>query len=256
MSQNVEVSFDGYVAVIKMNRAPSNAFNLEFVDELNEIVTQLTENTQVRVIVISSRVNRFFATGADIKLIFEMDVKKVLAGLTKLFNTIQYMPKPVIAMIKGHALGGGCELAWACDFRFMEKDSATIGLPEVNLGIISAAGGTQRMTRLLGRGKATELLFEGRQIGAQEALEIGLIHKCFESEDLEAKTLEYAYQLSKQAPIAIQLIKNCLNVGMNDTIEKGLEAEREALFSALETEDAKEGVSAYMERRNPVFKGK
>lgn len=256
MNQNVEVSLDGYVAIIKMNRSPSNAFNQEFVDELNEVVAQLAANAEVRAIVIASRVDRFFATGADIKLIFEMDVKKVLAGLTKLFNAIQYMPKPVIAMIKGHALGGGCELALACDFRFMAKGSATIGLPEVNLGIISAAGGTQRMSRLLGRGKATELLFEGRQIGAQEALDIGLIHRAYGNEDLVAKTLEYAHSLSNQAPIAIQLIKKCLNEGMDAKIEKGLEAEREALFAALQTEDAKEGVRSYLEKRSPIFTGK
>jgi len=256
MCSNVEVSYDGHVAVVKMNRSPSNAFNQEFVDEFNEVVAQLADNGEARVVVITSSVSRFFATGADIKLIFGMDVKKVLSGLTKMFNAIQHMPKPVIAMIKGHALGGGCELSLACDFRFMEKGPATIGLPEVNLGIISAAGGTQRMSRLLGRGKATELLFEGRQIGAQEALEIGLIHKCFESEDLEAKTLEYAHQLSKQAPIAIRLIKKCLNDGMDDKIEKGLEVEREALFAALQTEDAKEGVRSYLEKRHPIFKGR
>jgi enoyl-CoA hydratase len=173
-----------------------------------------------------------------------------------LLDKIQNLSKPVIAMINGHALGGGCELALCCDFRFMEKDRARIGLPEINLGIISAAGGTQRMCRLLGRGKATELLFEGTQIGAEEALKIGLIHKAFNREELLEKTLGYAHQLAKQAPIAIGLIKKCINEGVDVDLKRGLALEREALLMALQTEDAKEGVEAYLGKRPPVFKGR
>jgi enoyl-CoA hydratase len=248
--------FEGVVSIVKMNRPPANAFNLEFVNEFTDGIDQLTINPEVRVIIITSEIDKIFATGADIKLIFKMDNERVHSGLTHLLDKIQNLSKPVIAMINGHALGGGCELALCCDFRFMEKDRARIGLPEINLGIISAAGGTQRMCRLLGRGKATELLFEGTQIGAEEALKIGLIHKAFNREELLEKTLGYAHQLAKQAPIAIGLIKKCINEGVDVDLKRGLALEREALLMALQTEDAKEGVEAYLGKRPPVFKGR
>lgn len=256
MYKYLEISLEGFVAIIKMNRPPANAFNLEFMREFNKAIDEIAKNPEVRVIIITSNIDKFFATGADIKLMFEMDTHKVHSELTNLFNKIQHSPKPVIAMINGHALGGGCELALCCDFRFMEKGTSKIGLPEINLGIISAAGGTQRMCRLLGRGKATELLFEGSQIGAEEALNIGLIHKSFNHEDLMQGTLKYAHRLATQAPIAIGLIKKCINEGIDADLGKGLSIEREALLMALQTEDAKEGVKAYLEKRPPRFKGR
>ena len=144
----------------------------------------------------------------------------------------------------------------SCDLRFMEKGSSRIGLPEINLGILSAAGGTQRISRLLGRGKAIELLLEGSWLGAEEALRIGLIHKVFDREDLVEKTLVYSHKLAKQAPIAIGLIKKCVNDGIDADLKRGLEIEREALIKVLQTEDAREGVRAFLEKRHPNFKGK
>jgi enoyl-CoA hydratase len=138
----------------------------------------------------------------------------------------------------------------------MVKGAPKIGLPEINLGIISAVGGTQRMCRLIGRGKATELLFEDSQMTTEEALNIGLIHKAFNPEDLMSKMVEYAYKLANQAPVAIELIKKCINEGIDADLKNGLEVERKALFMALQTEDAKEGVKAYLEKRPPKFKGK
>lgn len=251
----LKLSLEGLVAIIKMNRPPGNAFDLELINEFNDIIDKLAINSEVRVIIITSAIEKIFATGADIKLMYKIDTEQHHYGLTNLFEKIQQMAKPIIAMINGHALGGGCELALCCDFRFMEKGSSRIGLPEINLGILSAAGGTQRMCRLIGRGKATELLFEGTQIGADEALDIGLIHKAFNREVLMERTLEYANKLANQAPIAIGLIKKCINEGIDADLERGLAVEREALLIALQTEDAKEGIKAFLEKRAPIFKG-
>ncbi len=251
-----KIVLEGSIGMVKMNRPPANAFDLEFVNEFSDVIDQFTIHPEVRVIVITSDIDKIFATGADIKLMSTMDNEGVHSGLIHLLDRIQSSSKPVIAMINGHALGGGCELALCCDFRFMERGRSRIGLPEINLGIISAAGGTQRMCRLIGRGKAIELLFEGTQIGAEEALNIGLIHKVFNREELLEKTLEYARKLAKQAPIAIGLIKKCINEGVDADLKRGLALEREALLTALQTEDAKEGVQAFLEKRPPIFKGK
>lgn len=251
-----KVVLEGSIGTVKMNRPPANAFNLEFVNEFSDAIEQFTVNPEVRVMIITSDIDKIFATGADIKLMSTMDNERVHSGLIHLLDRIQSSPKPVIAMINGHALGGGCELALCCDFRFMEKDRSRIGLPEINLGIISAAGGTQRLCQLLGRGKAIELLFEGAQISAGEALNIGLIHKAFNREELMEKTVAYANKLANQAPIAIGLIKKCINEGVDADLKKGLALEREALLTALQTEDAKEGIQAYLEKRAPKFRGR
>jgi enoyl-CoA hydratase len=138
----------------------------------------------------------------------------------------------------------------------MEKDRSLIGLPEINLGIIPAGGGTQRLPRLVGRGKAMELLLEGTRLRAEEALKIGLIHRAFNYKDLEERTIEYAQRLANQPPIAMALIKKCVNEGIDGGLMRGLEVEREGLLTALQTEDAKEGVKAYLEKRSPKFEGK
>jgi enoyl-CoA hydratase len=250
-----EISLEGSIGIIKMNRPPANAFSLDFVKEFNQVVNVVAKNREVRAVIIMSNVQNIFATGADIKVMFEVDTKQHHSELTKLFRKIQYLPKPVIAMIDGHALGGGCELALSCDFRFMAQGGVRIGLPEINLGIIPAGGGTQRLSRFIGRARATELLFEGKQIGGEEALDIGLIHRVYSREELMPKTLEYAHKLANQAPLAIRAIKRCLNEGLNSTLEKGLDMEREFLLALLQTEDAKKGVKAFLEKETPEFKG-
>jgi enoyl-CoA hydratase/carnithine racemase len=256
MCKQLGLSIEGHVAVIEMNRPPANAFELGFVNEFNRAIDEVTKNQTVRVIIITSGISKFFASGADIKLMFEMDNQRLQSELSRLLDKIQQLPKPVIAMINGHALGGGCELALCCDFRFMAKGTPKIGLPEVNLGILPAAGGTQRLSRLIGRGKATELLFEGSQMTAEGALQIGLIHKACNPQDLRTVSIEYANKLANQSPIAIGLIKKCLNEGVDGDLLKGLELEREALVLALQSEDAREGIKAYLEKRQPKFEGK
>jgi enoyl-CoA hydratase/carnithine racemase len=250
-----EIAITNHIAFVRMNRPPANAFNLEFIEEFEKCIAEAESNSSVRVVILTSRLEKIFSTGADIKMMFEMETETVHPLVMKTFLKIQNLPKPVIAMINGHALGGGCELAMCCDFRFMQKDSALIGLPEISLGIIPASGGTQRLPRLVGRGKAMELLLEGTRLRAEEALRIGLIHKVFSSAELEAKTMEYAQRLAGQAPTAMALIKKCVSEGTDQGLIRGLEVEKESLLAALKTEDAKEGVRAYLERRSPRFKG-
>jgi len=254
MFKYFQLSSEDSIAVVKMNRPPANSYTQEFVEEFHDAIDKCAVHSDIRVIIITSSIDKFFATGADIHHMFEKDAPDV-ETLQNLYNKIQYLSKPVISMINGHAVGGGCELAMSCDFRFMEKSTAKIGLPEINLGIISAAGGTQRMSRLLGRSKAIELLFEGASIGAEEALNIGLIHKTFDKEDLMEKTMEYARRLASKAPLAIGLIKKCVNEGLDADLKTGLALEREALLTALKTEDAREGAAAYLEKRLPKFRG-
>lgn len=256
MYQYFQLSIENHIAIIKMNRPPANAFNLEFAEEFKKSIDEVETNSEVRVVILTSCLEKIFSTGADIKMMFQMDTEKIHPILTEVFNKIQKLPKPVIAMINGYALGGGCELAMCCDFRFMEKDRSLIGLPEINLGIIPAGGGTQRLPRLVGRGKAMELLLEGTRLRAEEALKIGLIHRAFNSKDLEERTIEYAQRLANQPPIAMALIKKCVNEGIDGGLMRGLEVEREGLLTALQTEDAKEGVKAYLEKRSPKFEGK
>jgi enoyl-CoA hydratase len=255
MYKHFEVSFQGPVGIVKMDRHPANAFSMDFILEYNKVFDELAGNQDVRAIIITSNIPKVFATGADIKEMLEMDVPAHHSKMRRLFNNIQYLPKPVIAMINGHALGGGCELTLCCDFRFMEKGGPRIGVPEIHLGILSASGGTQRMTRLIGRGKSTELLFEGKQIEAEEALDIGLIHRAYSCEELLPKTLEYANKLASLAPLAIGAIKRCLNESLDSRLEDGLDVERESLLSLLKTEDAVEGIQAFLEKRTPIFSG-
>jgi enoyl-CoA hydratase/carnithine racemase len=255
MDKQVELSLEGSVGLIRMKRPPANAFELEFVREFERMIDVMTDDKEVRVIIITSGIPKFFASGADIKLMFTADNQQLQEELTRFVDKIQHLPKPVIAVINGHALGGGCELALGCDFRFMAQGASRIGLPEINLGILPAAGGTQRLCRLIGRGKANALLFEGASLTAEEALQIGLIHRACPPEDLLTMALKYARSLAEKPPVALGLIKKCLNEGVDGDLPKGLVLEGEALALALETEDAREGIRAYLEKRRPRFQG-
>jgi enoyl-CoA hydratase len=172
-----------------------------------------------------------------------------------MFTRIERFPKPVIAAMNGYALGGGCELAMSCHLRLM-SDAAVIGLPEINLGVFPGYGGTQRLPRLVGRTHAYELLFLGDRIPAERALEIGLVNRVCEAASLMDEARELAGRLAGQAPIAIKLIIDSVNRGLETTIEKGLEIEADNITVVSKTEDAMEGTLAFMEKRPPEFKGK
>ncbi len=252
--QIVSLEQEESVGIITMNRPPVNGMDADLVTELLNVFRKAEDNEQIKAIVLASGMERIFSAGLDISSVSSGEGKAPV-NIQNIFSDIQKIEKPVVAAINGHALGGGCELSLVCDFRFMARGRATIGLTEVNLGIIPGAGGTQRLPRLIGVSKATELLFKGSRLKADEALEIGLVHQVFEAEKLMEESLAYAKGLAAQAPVAIRLIKKCIHQGLDTDLESGLKLERESTAEIFTTKDALEGFAAFMEKRQPHFKG-
>lgn len=250
------------VGIIRINRPPANALNVEMVKELHGVIDEVTGNEKIRSVIFTAQ-GSFFIGGADIKMMQEQmgtDFPAFMEGYTvhlqRAFNKIEAMPKPVIAAINGYAAGGGCELALSCDFRFMAMGKARIGLPEVKLGILPGGGGLQRMPRLIGKAKALELIIEGTLLTAQEALEAGLVNKIFPREDLMEETVEYAKRLASQATRAIGVIKQCIHEGMDTNTRAGLAFDIDSQDTLFKTEDGIEGITAFIEKRSPLFTGK
>ena len=243
-------------AVITLNRPPANAISEQLVRELNDAVDSFAEDEGVRSVIITGAGDKIFCAGADLGSAFsggnvDMFMKVGLAMLRK----IERLPKPVIAAINGHALGGGCEIAMACHLRLM-KEGARMGQTESNLGIIPGFGGTQRMSRLIGRAKALEFMILGTQIPAAECLALGLVNRVSkEGQTLDdAKAL--ARQIAKRPPIATRLIIETVDDGLEAPIDQALEIETRAFMKVLRTEDASEGIQAFFGKREPQFKGK
>ncbi|MCU0600225.1 MAG: enoyl-CoA hydratase [Desulfobacterales bacterium] len=247
------------IAVLTLNRPDvMNSFNFELLYALREAVDNIRFNPDVRVVVITGSGNKAFCSGADLKeriTLTPQEVKKFIYTIRNLFTNIEYLNKPVIAAINGVALGGGTELLLACDIR-IASSAATLGLTETRLAIIPGAGGTQRLPRLIGAGKAKELIFTGRRVDAKEALEINLVNKICEPESLmdEAKTM--AAMICECGPIAIEQAKYAINAGLETDLHTGLAIESNAYWITIPTEDRLEGLTAFREKRKPVYKGK
>jgi enoyl-CoA hydratase/carnithine racemase len=175
--------------------------------------------------------------------------------LQEVINNIEGLPFPVIAAINGHALGGGLELALACDFRFMAKGDGRVGLPEVSLGLLPGAGGTQRLSRLIGKSRSKEIIFSSRLLDAEEAFAWGIVGRVCTSENLMDECLSYADSFTQRPRVAIAQIKACIDQGVDKPLKQGLEMEMAALERLLETDDAREGVTAFLEKRAPRFLG-
>jgi enoyl-CoA hydratase/carnithine racemase len=221
-------------------------------------VESLRFDNDVRVIIITGAGPKAFCAGADLKeraTLNDQQVKEFILTIRNLFTNIEYLPKPVIAAVNGIALGGGTELALACDIR-IASTTATMGLTETRLAIIPGAGGTQRLPRLVGRGKAKELIFTGRRVGAEEALSIGLVNQVAEPEKLLDACLEMAGMICETGPIAIQQAKYAINYGLETDLHTGLAIESNAYWITIPTEDRLEGLAAFREKRKPVYKGK
>lgn len=259
MSYNfLSIELDENVAIIKMNRPPSNPINKDFVSELATAFDDVASNDDVKVVIITSALERFFVAGADIKMILNMTEKEsdeTTAFFQKSFQKLNDMPKIVIAAINGFALGGGFELALACDYRFIAKGKHTIGLPETSLGIIPGAGGTQRLVRLVGY-KALDLLINKTQLTPEEAYSLGLVDAVYEPEELMQESLKFAKRLTKMATKAIGIAKRCVYKGVELPLLEGLALEKDGFVEVFKTEDAKEGLTAFIEKRKPEFKGK
>lgn len=248
------VEIQEFVAVVTLNRPPMNSINLAMREDLDSAFNALEKDEQVRVIVLTGAGEKGFCAGMDVG-----DVANLAKGpdAIELFNRIDRFPKPVIAALNGFTLGGGCELALACHFRFMlDGPRSRIGCPEVNLGITPGWGGIQRMARLLGRPRALELILFSKRLTPAEALEIGLVERVFPEGGLMSGTMEFARDLAKRAPLAVSSILQGMTAGIEKGIEEGLKKDRACSARLTQTEDAREGFMAFMQKREPVFKGK
>ncbi|MEM0373363.1 MAG: enoyl-CoA hydratase-related protein [Sulfolobaceae archaeon] len=240
---------------IILNRPKVNAINLEMIEEIYEALKSIEEDNDIRVVIL--RGNNTFSAGADINLFKELNpitAWKFAKRGRELMDYIENYPKPTIAMIEGYALGGGLELAMACDLRYSTED-AILGLPEIDLGIYPGFGGTQRLVKLIGKGKALELMMTGARISGKEAERIGLVNKALPKNSLEDEVRKVALMLAEKPPIALYLIKYLVNMGDNLNRESALRSESISWGLVFSTQDKNEGVNSFFEKRKPKFKG-
>lgn len=256
--ENVICKVEGSLAEVTINRPKAlNALNKQTLEELGDVIGELSENNEVKVVIITGAGEKAFVAGADIK---EMKDLNAIQGREfgrlgqKVFSAIEHMPQVVIAAVNGFALGGGCELALSCDIRLASK-KAKFGQPEVSLGITPGFAGTQRLPRIIGKGLAKEIIFLGEPIDANEAYRIGLVNKLYEPEELLDKAKEMAIKIASKGTYAVSLAKSAINDGMNMDTESAYKYEADVFGLCFATEDQKEGMSAFIERRKPDFKG-
>jgi enoyl-CoA hydratase len=258
MYETITVEKRGAVAVLTINRPDKlNALNRRVHQEGVAALDELKHDDSVRVVVLTGSGEKAFIAGADIKEFQDQTpvTQRDLFHEKTLFNSIDTFPKPVIAMINGFCLGGGNELALACDLRIC-SENAKFSQPEINLGLIPGGGGTQRLTRLLGEGRAMEIMLSGDMIDAQTAYNFGLVNHVHPAAELEEKTIELANKIAEKAPIALQLAKEAVKFASRSNLDEGLRREVDLFALCFSTEDKKEGVAAFLEKRKPVFKGK
>jgi enoyl-CoA hydratase/carnithine racemase len=256
VTDTVRFTTEGAVGIITLDRPPVNAISAEVVADL-ELAIAAAEDPQVRAVVVTG--SPHFAAGADIKafkaaLDTGADPAAVGAQLSRVLARLERLPKPVFAAIRGFAMGGGMELALACDFRFM-SDDARCGQPEIVLGIFPGAGGTQRLPRLIGLAPARDLIYSGRHVGAEEALALGFADAIHPVDDLLPATLEAANALAAGPTVALGLAKHAINDGLGQHMDVALELESAGFVEAFATADAAEGVTAFLEKRPPEFSG-
>src|SRR3989337_2298699 len=257
----IEYRVDNGVAVLEINRPPVNSYTTELLKELDAVILDARFDDAVHAIVITGKVEKFFSAGADINMLSSKPLSFknnfALHGHEVLMRLPQ-TPKNVIAAINGHAVGGGLEIAMACDIRIARKEGGRVGLAEINLGVMPGMGGTQRLPRLVGKARAPGLCATGKTIAFEEDLEMGLIHDIYERENFMERALDYARQFipPNKSSLAVGKVKRAIQTGMEISLPEGLAFERELLAQAFGSEDGNEGVKAYLEKRTAQFKGK
>ena len=256
--ETITVEIRERVAILTIDRPDKlNALNSTVHSEGVAALDELRKNGEVRVLVITGAGEKSFIAGADIS---EFKGRTPVTQRStfqerSLFNAIDTFPKPVIAMVNGFCLGGGNELALACDLRVCSPN-ARFSQPEINLGIMPGGGGTQRLTRLVGEGRSMEMMLTGDMIDAETAYKFGLVNHVYDATELEVKTMELANKIAEKAPIALQLCKEAVKFASRSNLDEGLRREVDLFAICFSTEDKVEGVSAFLEKRKPVFKGK
>jgi enoyl-CoA hydratase/carnithine racemase len=266
MEDLVEVRREGAVARVVMQRGGNNAIALDLMGQLRSAFHELGADPDCRVVVLQSAYERYFSVGADLSAMGGMDrtgpdaedqIVRMIRTVSAEFSAIEACPKPVIARINGHALGGGCELTLCCDYRVMVEDGRSrIGQTEASLGIIPGAGGTQRLPRLIGRAAALPLLYESRRLSAAEAQAIRLVDRAVPPEELDTAVDELAERLARSATLAIAMIKEAVNRGQDLPLTEALEIEARNFARAALSEDAVIGLVSFFQKTDPEFKGR
>ena len=256
--ENIEVAHEDAVVIVTINRPKVlNALNRQTIDELHQVMAEVARSESIRCVVLTGAGDKAFVAGADIGELAELTPVNGSVHARRgqaLLELIESLGKPVIAAINGYALGGGCELAMACTIR-LASDSAKLGQPEIDLGIMPGYAGSQRLPRLVGKGRALELLLTGAHISADEARLIGLVNRVVPASDLMAEARALANELAGKAPVAVRAIIGAVNEGLEMPLSQAM-AHESALFGLVaSTEDMREGTRAFLEKRKPVFKG-
>lgn len=257
--KNIMFGVEGSVAVVTLNRPEVlNALNEETMKELGSAMSECKQDGTVRVVILTGVGDKAFIAGADINE-FVGKSPAMIMGFAELGHNVvrimETMGKPIVAAVNGYALGGGLEISMACDVRFA-SDKARFGQPEILLGLIPGMGGTQRLSRLVGIGLARELIMSGEQVTAQRAYEIGLVNRVFPAEQLMEETKKFAQRLAGLPPFALRMAKYAINYGYDLALENANSLELQCFSQCWSTEDLKEGVAAFLEKRKPIFTGK
>lgn len=254
--ENLVFKKEGNIGILSINRPKAlNALNTQVLKELDKAVDMIEKDEEVHIVVLTGE-GRAFVAGADIAEMKSMgsnESRKFAKNGLSVFRKIELMEKPVIAMVNGFALGGGCELSMCCDIR-IASDKAKFGQPETGLGIIPGFAGTQRLARLVGAGRAKELIFTADTIGADEAYRIGLVNKVVPHDDLMEEVVKIAQNILSKGQLAVRLAKSAINRGIETDIETGMAIERDLFGLCFTTEDQKEGMGAFLEKREPDYK--
>lgn len=258
MPENILLERRGRIAILTVNRPDKlNALNIRTREEMSAAFDELEKDAAIRVVIVTGAGDKSFIAGADIAefagktALQQREVMKSRSG----FGAIDDFPKPVIAMVNGFCLGGGCEVALGCDIR-VASEKAKFGQPEINLGLIPGAGGTQRLTHFVGESKAMQMILTGEMIDAQEAYRIGLVSEVFAHAELEAKTLDLANKIAEKSPVALQMAKTAVKNASRMNLREGLAQEVDLFALCFASEDKEEGVRAFLEKRKADFKGK
>jgi enoyl-CoA hydratase/carnithine racemase len=254
----VSFSADEGIGQITLDKPPANSYDLAFIEELAGAVREAADD-EVKVVVLRSASEKFFSAGADVKAFNEntVEANMVMIRLShETLSSIARIPKVFIAEINAHALGGGLEIALACDLRFAAEGEYRLGTPEVTLGVLPGNGGTQRLPRLIGWSRALDLMVTGRTVTPAQALELGIVNAVFPPDELRERTLEYARVLASGATKAIANIKLAVHEGLAGGLDAGLERERELVEELFRSKDGREGIAAFAEKRKPAFSGR
>lgn len=256
--QNLIFERQEQVAIVTINRPKAlNALNSATLEELSQVFTEIGKDSSIRVVILTGSGEKAFVAGADISQMSDfspMQGRRFSQLGQGVMNQIESLPQPVIAAVNGFALGGGTELAMACDIR-LASENAKFGQPEVNLGLLAGFGGTQRLSRLVGSGRASEILFTADTLDAQEAYRIGLVNRVYPLTELISQALTMAQKIASRAPIAVQLTKSAIIKGQNVDLLSGQAYEAEVFGQVFSTQDQKEGCSAFLEKRKANFTG-